>query len=248
MKNNVKNKNIKKNSIYITIAVMLFLLSVMVTAQVKMISQTDTVQKLKRENELLSDITALKKDYEELERAYEEKSKIVDEYKNASSGNSQLISSMKDEIETLSIIAGTKDVQGEGIVINLDDSKIKPTNSINDSLFIVHDADLQMIVNELKAAGAEAININGERIITTSAIRCVGPVIQVNSQKIAPPFIIKAIGNAQYLESALNLKGGISDQLKENDLNFQIKREKNVVIEKYKYPITNKYAKELENN
>lgn len=246
MSNNVKKENVKKNSIYITIAVMLFLLSVMVTAQVKMISQTDTVQKLKRENELLSDITALKKDYEELKNAYDEKNKIVEEYKNASSGNSELISSMKDEIEYLSVIAGTKDVHGEGISIVLDDSKIKPSNSFDDSLFIVHDADLQMIVNELKAAGAEAISINGERIISTSAIRCVGPVIQVNSQKIAPPFNIKAIGNAQYLESALNLKGGISDQLKQNDLKFEIKREKNIVIDKYKYPITNKYAKQVE--
>ena len=246
MNKNIKNKNVKKNSIYITIALMLFLLSVMVTAQVKMISQTDSVQKLKRETELLSDITALKKDYEELKKAYDEKNKVVEEYKNASSGNSQLISSMKDEIEALSIIAGTKDVQGEGIVINLDDSNKKATNSVDDSLFIVHDADLQMIINELKAAGAEAISINEERIVTTSAIRCVGPVIQVNSQKIAPPFIIKAIGNAQYLESALNLKGGISDQLKQNDLKFQIKREKNIIIEKHRYPIVNKYAKQLE--
>ncbi len=245
---NIKNKkeNIKKNSIYVTIAMMLFLLTVMITAQAKTISKTDSVQKRKRETELLSEITELKSEYKKLQESYEAKEKIVEEYKNTSSGNSQLISSMKDEIEMLSTIAGTKDVHGEGIVINLDDSNKKPSNTVADSLYIVHDADLQMIINELKAAGAEAISINDERIITNSAIRCVGPVIQVNSQKIAPPFIIKAIGNAQYLESALNLKGGISDQLKDNDLKFQIKREKNVVINKYGSTIKNKYAKLVE--
>lgn len=237
---------IKKNSIYISVAIMLFILTVMITAQIKVISQTDDVQKLKRETELLSDITALKNEYNELKKAYEEKVKVVEEYQNTSSGNSQLISNMKDEIETLSALAGTKDVVGEGIVMNLDDSDKKGANAVDNSMFIVHDADLLTIVNELRAAGAEAISINGQRILSTSAIRCVGPVIQINSQKIAPPYIIKAIGNAQYLESALNIKGGISDQLRNNDMKLQIKREKNVLVEKYEGTIKNKYAKVAE--
>ncbi len=234
---------IKKNSIYISIAIILFILTVMITAQIKVISKTDDIQKLKRETELLSDLTTLKTEYNELKKAYDEKVKVVEEYQNTSSGNSQLISNMKDEIDTLASLAGTKDVVGEGIIMNLDDSDKKGGNVVENSMFIVHDADLLTIVNELRAAGAEAISINGQRILSTTSIRCVGPVIQINSQKIAPPYTIKAIGNAQYLESALNIKGGISDQLRNNDFKIQIKREKNVIVEKYEGTIKNKYAK-----
>ena len=89
------------------------------------------------------------------------------------------------------------------------------------------------VVNELKAAGAEAISINGQRIIATSAIRCVGPVIQVNYQKVAAPFEIKAIGNAQYLESAMTIKNGVVDLLKEYGVSVTVSRQNNVEIPKY---------------
>ena len=90
------------------------------------------------------------------------------------------------------------------------------------------------VVNELKAAGAEAISVNDQRIISTSAIRCVGPVIQVNYQKVATPIVIKAIGNAQYLESAMNIKNGIVDLLKGTaGIGITVSRESEVTIPKY---------------
>ena len=98
------------------------------------------------------------------------------------------------------------------------------------------------VVNELKAAGAEAISVNGQRIISTSAIRCVGPVIQVNYQKVAAPFEIKAIGNAQYLESAMNIKNGVVDMLKQLGVGISMTREKEVNIPKYEGNLTFKTA------
>ena len=68
-------------------------------------------------------------------------------------------------------------------------------------------------VNELRAAGAEAISINGQRIVANTAIRCVGPVTLINTSKVSPPFIIAAIGSQSDL-SQVDMRGGMLDSLR----------------------------------
>ena len=85
---------------------------------------------------------------------------------------------------------------------------------VDPNWLIVHDIDLMKIVNELKNAGAEAISINGQRIVTTSAIECDGNVIIVNGEKIAAPFEIKAIGLPEALMAVCRF-GGYVDYLEE---------------------------------
>lgn len=222
-----------KNSIlaYIIIGIALFFLSMLLAAQMKTISNTEEFVQGKRESELADDLVALQNKYNELEKKYKESQEIVDEYKASSGENDILIASMKNDIEELSAMAGTVDLIGEGITVTLNDGLLTDGTLRTDAL--VHDSDVLTVVNELKAAGAEAISVNGQRIISTSAIRCVGPVIQVNYQKVAAPFIIKAIGNAQYLESAMNIKNGVADTLKDLGVQVQVVREKEVKIEKF---------------
>jgi uncharacterized protein YlxW (UPF0749 family) len=212
-------------------------------AQMKTISNTTEVLQGKREAELIDQISSLKANYDSLKEKYDAKSKIVEEYQNNSATNDTLIKSMKDEIGQLSVMAGTKALKGEGLVITLDDGdKILEPDLRTDSL--VHDSDILTVVNELKAAGAEAISVNDQRITANSAIRCVGPVIQINNQKVAAPFAIKAIGNAQYLESALTIKNGVVDSLKNQyGVSVELKRDKNVQIPAYQGTTGYKYAK-----
>lgn len=70
------------------------------------------------------------------------------------------------------------------------------------------------VVNELRSAGAEAISLNGQRLIGSSEIRCVGPTVLVNERRLAAPFVISAIGNPQTLESSLKLRGGVIENFK----------------------------------
>lgn len=241
-------KFIKKFDVvsYIFIGIAVFLLCMVLVAQMKTVSNTSGVLQGKREAELIDEITNLQAKYNNLKEQYDAKSEVVEEYQNNSATNDILIKSMKEEIEQLSIIAGVKTLKGEGIIINLDDGdKILEPELRTDSL--VHDSDILTVVNELKAAGAEAISVNDQRIIATSAIRCVGPVIQVNNQKVAAPFVIKAIGNAQYLESALNIKNGVVDSLKNQfGVLVEMKREKNVQVLAYDGAINFKNAKVVE--
>jgi len=231
-KNNKLKAFIQKNSIpaYTSIGIAVFFLAVMITAQITTMSKSEEVLKGKREDELADSLVTIKRDYDELKAKYEESQEIVEEYQTNSASNDSLIASMKNQINTLGLLAGTTDVQGEGIIITLYDG--------NNSGSLVHDSDVLTVVNELRVAGAEAISVNEQRIITTSAIRCVGSVIQVNYQKVAAPFEIKAIGNAQYLESAMKIKNGIVDTLKELGIGVAISRQTEVKIPKYEGTFT----------
>lgn len=131
--------------------------------------------------------------------------------------------------------AGTAAVRGPGIAVVLHDSPKHNTSGMSDdvlSQYIVHDRDIREVVNELFAAGAEAISVNGQRLISNSSVRCVGPVVRVNSTPIAPPFVIKAIGKAETLQNALNLPGGPAEGLFLLDM-IEVTREPDIEIPAY---------------
>jgi len=226
----------------IMIALVLFIFSFIIAAQLNTVGNTDIISTGMREAELLAELQKANNKYETLKEEYDKSQVIVEEYKNHASSNDTLIASMKTELEQSKILAGLVTVKGEGVVIILQDST-EPNMSLEAGL--VHDTDIMSIVNELRAAGAEAISVNGERILSTTAIRCVGPTIQINGTKVASPFNIKAIGNAKYLESALNIKGGVVDSLKAYGIQVEIGTNEGIVIDKYDDAIRLKYASEV---
>ena len=120
---------------------------------------------------------------------------------------------LENELERLKEFAGEVPLEGKGIQLILDDSKVTAQVGENPNLYIIHDDDLR-VINELRAAGAEAISINGERLVSTSEIRCAGPTLSVNNNRSAPPYVILAIGNPSNLASALKLRGGVLDTFK----------------------------------
>lgn len=250
---NSKVKNIKANktvdvikkynlTAVIMIALALFIFSFVIAAQLNTVGNTNIIAEGMREAELLRELQNIKEEYELLKESYEESQEIVEEYKTSSSSNDALIASMKSELEQASILAGLVDVRGEGVVITLNDST---STDMGLEAGLVHDTDITAIVTELKAAGAEAISINGQRVIATTAIRCVGPTIQVNSVKVASPFYIKAIGNSKYLESALNIKNGVVDSLKAYGIEVDVQTNESITIGKYDLALRLKYASKI---
>ena len=226
----------------VMIALALFIFSFVIAAQLNTVGNTNIISEGMREAELLRELQNMKEEYNTLKEQYEESQEIVEEYKTSSSSNDALIASMKSDLEKANVLAGLADVRGEGVVITLKDST---STEMSVEAGLVHDTDLTAIVTELKAAGAEAISINGQRVIATTAIRCVGPTIQVNSVKVASPFYIKAIGNSKYLESALNIKNGVVDSLKAYGIEVEVQTDTSITIDKYDLTLKLKYAKEL---
>jgi uncharacterized protein YlxW (UPF0749 family) len=89
----------------------------------------------------------------------------------------------------------------------------------NPEQFLTHDWDIRSVINELFTAGAEAVSINGYRVVATSGVFCTGPVVRVNDHRIGAPFTIEAIGDPQALKSTLTMQGGILDLLRSRGVN-----------------------------
>jgi uncharacterized protein YlxW (UPF0749 family) len=107
----------------------------------------------------------------------------------------------------VSAAAGVNAVHGPGLVVSLDDAPLKPGRPLprgagpND--VVVHQQDVQAVVNALWAGGAEAMTIMGERVISTSAVRCVGNTLLLHGRVYSPPFVVAAIGDPQQLRTSL---------------------------------------------
>jgi uncharacterized protein YlxW (UPF0749 family) len=108
--------------------------------------------------------------------------------------------------------AGLQAVKGPGLTVSLDDAPTHPGQapaSDNPDDLVVHQQDVQSVVNALWAGGAEAMTLMGERIVSTSAVRCVGNTLLVQGRLIGPPFVIKAIGPAREMRAALAVEPGV---------------------------------------
>ena len=109
-------------------------------------------------------------------------------------GSAATVRQLNDRLEQARIAAGLIPLTGTGIVIQLEDSKqpVPPDGSESD--YLVGSRDIRVVVEDLWAAGAEAIAVNGERITPTSAIIDVGTSLLINSAYVAPPYQITALG------------------------------------------------------
>ena len=153
---------------------------------------------------------------------------------------------LETEVERLKEFAGEVPLEGKGIQLILDDSKVTAQVGENPNLYIIHDDDLLRVINELRAAGAEAISINGERLVSTSEIRCAGPTLSVNNNRSAPPYVILAIGNPSNLASALKLRGGVLDTFKFWGIQAELTMPDVVKIPAFKGRRTFEYAQTAE--
>ncbi|RAW14673.1 hypothetical protein DPM12_10455 [Phytoactinopolyspora halophila] len=114
---------------------------------------------------------------------------------------------IQEEIEEVLPAAQMEPVQGPAITVTLDDSpqagsQDLPPNT-NDEDYIVHQQDLEAVMNAMWAGGAEAMMVMDQRIGSTSTVRCVGSVLLLEGRKYAPPYEISAIGDVEAMERAL---------------------------------------------
>jgi len=171
--------------------------------------------------------------------------KTVEEYNNKYNKMQSQYHSLKEQMKSNQIYAGTIDVKGEGIVVTLSEDKTG-ANSANSAPTIL-DIDVRQVVNELASAGAEAISVNHERIISTSKIMTVKgeSLININGNKYRSPFIIESIGNPEALESILK-DDNIINALKLFGFQVKIEKANKLIIPKYSGNKQLKYAQPID--
>lgn len=181
-------------------------------------------------NKIILEQTINRNLQEELSNLQSELSKLEEEIANNDEEQQKRISLLMEEIERLRTIVGAVKVKGPGVEVTLKDSSYVPDGA-NPNDYIVHEHHIQMVVDELLVAGAEAIAINGYRISKNSYIECIGPVIRIDGYTSYAPFVITAIGDKQVLSEALNIIGGVKDQIVNDFIDFRLQQKDEIVIE-----------------
>ena len=234
-----------KKQIAIALGVMCMILTLILVVQIRttdsanqVISQTFTSNDLR--NQVLKWKERDEYTYSELQNA----EKRLENVRQEASENTEGSAEKEEELRKNNILIGLTDVTGEGVIVTLKDNpNVSPDSTILDpSMVIVHFSDILGIVNELKNAGAEAISINDQRIVSTTSITCEGNVINVNGEKTSSPSVIKAIGSSIYMNSALTRAGGTIEYLNQY-IQVSVKPSNNITIKKYTGVINPKYIK-----
>lgn len=226
-----------KLTMVITIGLMFLILTAVIFVQFNTIKQTDiTSIENMREEELKSEISNFKQKAEEINKQIEETNLKIAEYEETVSSDKQASELLSKELEQQNNLLGKNDVKGSGVIITLTDTRAQKITS----------EDLRALLNELKMAGAEAISINGQRIVYDSYVVDISSTyISVNGKRMVSPYEVKAIGNPIYLESGLSKKQyGYIDSKLEEGKDISLVRQDNILIDKYNGDLNMEYAKE----
>jgi uncharacterized protein YlxW (UPF0749 family) len=117
------------------------------------------------------------------------------------------VAQARDQANAIAGAAGLEPVTGPALSVTLNDAPALPgkqRGAVPPDYLVVHQQDVQAVVNALWTGGAEAMTLQGQRVISTSAVRCVGNTLLLHGVVYSPPYTVQAIGDPQKLRKALD--------------------------------------------
>jgi uncharacterized protein YlxW (UPF0749 family) len=151
---------------------------------------------------------------------------------------------LTERVDALKAATGLTAVEGPGLTVTLDDAPLPPGGELEPGThlddYVVHQQDLDGVINALWAGGAEAMMVMDQRVVATSTIKCVGPVLLLQGRRYAPPYTITAIGDPDAMQEALDDSEAVAEYRTYVDfigLGYQVDREDNVTLPAYDGPI-----------
>lgn len=147
-----------------------------------------------------------------------------------------LMGSFGKEMAALKEKAGLTPIQGRGVEVIISDATRVPANR-DPNYYLVHDYDLQIVINALWRGGAKAVAMNGQRFISTTAVRCAGAIVMVNAEPLGTPYKILAIGDPKRLLASLNsdsdAKQFLQNYAKTYGMGVSVKQADNIELPAY---------------
>ena len=167
----------------------------------------------------------------------------VDEMVGSTSGRAGLAESRKRALDAASLEAGLLPMRGTGLRVTLDDSLLEeaPSGNVND--LVIHSQDVQAVVNALWRAGAEAVAINGQRLVGTSAVLCVGNTLLLNGTVHSPPYQVLAIGASRERFGADTLVRRLREDADAYGIRMSIQRSTDLEVPRYRGSTALTYAR-----
>ena len=198
------------------------ILGVIIGVQANTVKQQRMTTENQRLSEAIISLNQMQAERDTLLEQNQALEKTLKEYQDGNYGT---------EVEQLMAFAGLTEVSGTGVTVTMNDSSNKGGGDMN--AYLVHAEDILQVVNELYAAGAEAVSINGQRMVSGSAVSCAGSIVMVNGVRVAAPFEIKAVGEPSVLNAALHFPGGVVDNLAPWGIEINVKEEMAVTVPAY---------------
>ena len=235
MKIKLDKANITMSISILLVCVILVSISFIQFKTVEQVNETD-IENM-RDEELREQISSWKSKWEEANEKLEDTNTKISEYQTKIESNEEASELLDEELKKSNLLLGTTNVVGEGVVVTLTDNQERQIQADN----------LVELINELRFAGAEAISINGVRILSMKDIVDIDSYILIKPrQRLISPYVVKAIGNQTYLTSTLCMKNsGFIDSYKNSGKTVTLEKQRNIKIPKYSENIDIKYMKEV---
>ncbi|WP_420856505.1 DUF881 domain-containing protein [Streptomyces mangrovisoli] len=202
------------------VAVLLFGLGFGLAVQVASNSDSDSALRGARQEDLVRILDELDDRTQRLQDEKQGLEKQRDELENSSNQAAEARKQTAEKEKQLGILAGTVAAQGPGITMTIEDTK----GAVQADMLL--DA-----IQELRAAGAEAIQVNGVRVVTNTYLTDSGKSVDVDGNKITAPYRFKVIGKPQDLEPALNIPGGVVQTLEKEQATVSVERSDKIVVD-----------------
>jgi uncharacterized protein YlxW (UPF0749 family) len=159
------------------------------------------------------------KERAEVEQLHEKQNELEAKkvaYEGARDGSGNIGAVLEENVFQYKGFGGLTALEGPGIIVIVTDADRELGENENPNDLIVHDYDMRALIGDIRAAGAEAISINGQRILLSKTeLYCTGPTIRINDQVFAQPFIIRAIGNKNRLLEVVDGPDGYANILRD---------------------------------
>ena len=210
-----------------------FILVISIFMQIKTVDnmKNSVGTTLSKNSELIDEVFKTQEKYETVFRQLEDAEKRLESIRTKAISGNQEDTNNEAELKENNSLLGLAELKGEGIIIVVDDNR-KAKDEIDLNKYLVHEEDLLQIVNELFNAGAEAISINGHRIVGTTSILCDGNIIRVNGEIVTVPIEIKAICSTAILNTLIR-PGGYLQLMADEGVVVTIDSSENIKIPKY---------------
>ncbi|WP_406056390.1 DUF881 domain-containing protein [Streptomyces sp. NBC_01077] len=203
----------------LVVALLLFVLGLGLAIQVSSTSDNSALRGARQEDlvRILDELD------DRTQRLEDEKSRLEKQRTELESSSDQAEEARKQTQEKerqLGILAGTVAAEGPGITLTVGD----PTGAVESDMLL--DA-----IQELRAAGAEAIQVNGVRVVADSYFTGSGDDMRIDGTKVAAPYVFKVIGKPEDLEPALNIPGGVVQTLEKEQATATVERSAKIVVD-----------------
>ena len=226
---------------------LIFLLAILLPIQVRAAQDAEKYVSLNEIQNYTRDLDRESAELDQLVDRVRQMTEQIREYENSKASSGDIEDAIREQIGEIKILSGLENLKGQGVIIIINDGERELNDFEDPNNVLVHNMDVQKLVDDLRYAGAEAISVNGQRyVFGKTKIQCTGPTIRINNDVFAQPFIIKAIGDKHHLESAVNAPGSFGQILRQYGVFLEVYTSVNLEIPAFSGSIRPVYMKAAE--